>query len=108
MLINHQWLSNQKGQRTGVRTALVRQLVQVPLKASSQRREKHRLVSLMVRASASRVTDLVSVPPFGVDLFPGRDIPVTEKMVPQWLPCQAPGVIESALGRFGPVSVNCD
>ena len=26
----------------------------------------------------------------------------------QWLPCQAPGVIGSALGLVGPVSVYCD
>ena len=26
----------------------------------------------------------------------------------QWLPCQAPGVIGSALGSAGPVSVYCD
>ena len=26
----------------------------------------------------------------------------------QWLPCQAPGIIGSALGLVGPVSVYCD
>ena len=29
---------------------------------------------------------------FAVDLFPGWVIPVTYKLVLQWLPCQAPGV----------------
>ena len=41
-------------------------------------------------------------------LFLGRVIPVTQKLVLQWLPCQAPGVIGSALGLVGPVSVYCD
>ena len=40
--------------------------------------------------------------------FRGRVIPVTQKLALQWLPCQAPGVIESALGLVGPVSVYCD
>ena len=31
-----------------------------------------------------------------------------KKMALQWLPCQAPGVIGSALGLVGPVSVYCD
>ena len=29
-------------------------------------------------------------------------------MALQWLPCQAPGVIWSAMGLVGPVSVYCD
>ena len=41
-------------------------------------------------------------------IFPGRVIPVTYKLALQWLPCQAPGVIGSALGLVGPVSVYCD
>ena len=40
--------------------------------------------------------------------FRGRVIPVTSKLALQWLPCQAPGVIGSALGLVGPVSVYCD
>ena len=40
--------------------------------------------------------------------FRGRVIPVTQKLALQWLPCQAPGVIGSALGLVGPVSVYCD
>ena len=31
-----------------------------------------------------------------------------KKLALQWLPCQAPGVIGSALGLVGPVSVYCD
>ena len=34
--------------------------------------------------------------------------PVTSKLALQWRPCQMPGVIESALGLNGPVSVYCD
>ena len=41
-------------------------------------------------------------------VFHGRAIPVTSKLALQWLPCQAPGVIGSALGLAGPVSVYCD
>ena len=40
--------------------------------------------------------------------FRGRVIPVTQKLAFQWLPCQAPGVMGSALGLVGPVSVYCD
>ena len=42
------------------------------------------------------------------DFFRGRVIPVTPKLVLQWLPCQAPGVIGSSLELVGPVSVYCD
>ena len=37
--------------------------------------------------------------------FPGQVIPVISKVSLQWLPCQAPGVIGSALGLVGSVSV---
>ena len=33
---------------------------------------------------------------------------VTEQLALQWLPCQAPYIIGSALGQVGPVSVYCD
>ena len=49
-----------------------------------------------------------SVPFFAVDLFPGRVIPVTSKLVHHWLPSWASGVLASALGLVGPVSVYCD
>ena len=41
-------------------------------------------------------------------IFPGRVIPVTQKLALQWLPCQTPGIIGSALGLVDPVSVYCD
>ena len=40
--------------------------------------------------------------------FPGRVIPVNQKLALQWLPCQASGVIGSALGLVGQASVYCD
>ena len=46
--------------------------------------------------------------PAGDGIFPGRVIPVTQKLAFQWLPCQAPGIIGSALGLVSPVSVYCD
>ena len=38
-------------------------------------------------------------------IFPGRVIPVTSKLTLQWLPCQAPGILGSAVEL---VSVYCD
>ena len=67
----------------------------------------NRLVGLVVKTSASRTAHQASIPSFSVGIFPGRVIPVTPVAV-QWLPCQAPGVIGSALGMVGPVSVYCD
>ena len=46
--------------------------------------------------------------PLATGFFRGRVIPVTSKLALQWLPCQAPGVIGSALGLVGTVSVYCD
>ena len=68
-----------------------------------------RLVWPSGRASASRAEG----PRFESRLrrdffFRGRVIPVTQKLTLQWLPCQAPGVIGSALGLVCPVSVYCD
>ena len=54
----------------------------------------HHLAGLVVKASDG--------------IFPGQVTPVTYKMALQWLPCQAPGVIGSALRVVGPVSVYCD
>ena len=62
----------------------------------------------MVKASASRVVDLGSVPTFAVDLFPDRVIPVTSKCVLQGLSCQVSVVVMSSLGLVGQVSVYCD
>ena len=51
----------------------------------------------MVKASAPRAED------------PGFESRLREsKLALQWLPCQAPGVIGSALRLVGPVSVYCD
>ena len=61
----------------------------------------------MVRASASRTED----PGFESRLrgiFSGVVIPVTSTLALQWLSCQAPGVIGSALELVGPVPVYCD
>ena len=68
---------------------------------------KGRFVGLVVKASASGAED----PGFQSRLrrdFPGRVIPVSQKLALQLLPCQAPGIIESPLGVVGPVSVYCD
>ena len=40
--------------------------------------------------------------------FRGQVIPVTSKLALQWLPCQVPGVVGSALGLVGLVSVYYD
>ena len=41
-------------------------------------------------------------------ICPGRVIPVTRILALQLLPCQACGIIESALGLVCPASVYCD
>ena len=46
--------------------------------------------------------------PLAPGFFRGRVVPVTYKLAFQWLPCQASGVIGSALVLVGPVSVYCD
>ena len=55
------------------------------------------------KESASKEADLGSNSALAVDLFAGRVIPVTYKLVLQWLSCQAPGVVRSLLGLDGPV-----
>ena len=66
-----------------------------------------RLVGLVVRR-LPRERKIPGSNPACVGFFRGRVIPVTEKLALQWLPCQAPGVIGSALGLVSPVSVYCD
>ena len=66
------------------------------------------LVGLVVKASASRAEDPGFESRLRRDFVRGRVIPVTQKLALRWLPCQAPGVIGSALGLVGPVSVYCD
>ena len=68
----------------------------------------HRLGGLVVKASVSRAEDPGFESRLRRDFFRSRVIPVTLKLALQWLPCQAPGVIGSALGLVGPVSVYCD
>ena len=66
-----------------------------------------RLVGQVVKASASGAED----PGFESRLrgdFSGSSHTNDFKWVLQWLPCQAPGGIVSALGLVGPVSVYCD
>ena len=57
------------------------------------------------KASASIAAHLDSISAFAVDLFPGRIVAETQSSLTQWLPqwllCQAPGVIGSALRLVG-------
>ena len=57
---------------------------------------------------ASREGNRGSTPDVVVDLFLGRVMPVTSKLVLQCLLCQAPGATVPALGLVGQVSVYCD
>ena len=57
-------------------------------------------VGLVVKASASRAEDPGFEFRLRRDFFLGQSY--------QWLPCQAPGIIVSALGLVGPLSVYCD
>ena len=68
-----------------------------------------RFVGQVGKVSASRAADPGSNPAFAMGILPGRVLPVTfKKMALQWLPCQTPGFIGSALGLVDPVSVYCD
>ena len=67
----------------------------------------HRLVGLVVKASALGAED-PEFDPVCDRIFPGRVIPATETLALQWVPCQGPGVMGSALGLVGTVSVCCD
>ena len=65
------------------------------------------LAGLVVKASASGAED----PGFESRLwydFSASSHTSDLKLALQWLPCQVPGVIGSALGLVGPVSVYCD
>ena len=67
----------------------------------------HRLVGLVVKASASGGEDPGSNPT-GNGIFVGRVILVTKKLALQWQPCQVPGIIlfiGSALGLVGQCTV---
>ena len=65
------------------------------------------LVGLVVRRPP-RERKIPGSNPDCAGFFRSRVIPVTLKSALQWLPCQAPGVLGSALGLVGPVSVYCD
>ena len=67
-----------------------------------------RLVGLVIKASTLRTEDPVFESRLQLDLFPGWSHTVIYKLALQWLPCQAPGVTESALGLVVPASVYCD
>ena len=63
--------------------------------------------AVRVKSSASRAED----PGFDSCLrrdFSGSSHTGDLKLALQWLPCQVPGVIGSALGLVGSVSVYCD
>ena len=68
-------------------------------------REVNRLLGLVVKASASRAAnpELYSRLRCG-----GRLIPVTKTNGTPMLPRKSPGVLGSALGLVGPVSVYCN
>ena len=68
----------------------------------------YRLVGLVVRRPPRERKIPGSNPAFAGIFFRGRVIPVTLTLALQWLPCQGPGGIGSALGLVGPVSVYCD
>ena len=69
--------------------------------------DSDRLVGLVVKASASRAEDPGFDPACDRD-FSGSSHTSDQKLALQWLPCQAPSVIGSALGLVGAVSVYCD
>ena len=58
-----------------------------------------RLLGLVVKASASRVEVLGSIPTCDMGIFLDWVISVTSKLALQWLPCQAPGIIILWLGE---------
>ena len=87
--------------------ALVTSSCSSPLKSAFPFLCVHRLVGLVVRRPP-RERKVPGSNPACAGFFRGRVIPVTSKLALQWLPCQAPGVIGSALGLVGPVSVYCD
>ena len=58
------------------------------------------------KVSASRAADLGSIPAFSLWLSLGRVIPVTWRLIFQWLLCQMLGIIGSALALVGPIYVS--
>ena len=89
-------------------TAIVNMAIDWPHDRYTRVSHTHRLVGLVVKASAWRATD-----PGFYSRFLGGDfcrLKYTSdlKLELQWLPCQAAGNRGSALGFIGPVSVYCD
>ena len=81
----------------------------VPIDSSAIQGDRvDRLVGLVVKASVSGAEDPVFESRLRRDFFRGQVIPMIEKLALQWLLCQAPGIIGSAPGLVGPVSVYCD
>ena len=67
----------------------------------------NRLAGLVVKASASGAEDPGVESRLRRDFF-GSSHTSDIKLALQWLPCQAPGIIGSAIGLVGTVSVYCD
>ena len=67
----------------------------------------NRLVGLVVRRPP-REQNIPGSNPACTGIFAGSSHTSDLKIGTPWLPCQAPGVIGSALGLVGPVSVYCD
>ena len=76
--------------------------VQPSIPSSALDKLRDRLVGLVVGRPSREWKISGSNPAWRRDFFQGRVIPVTSKLALQWLPCQAPGVIGSALGQVGP------
>ena len=70
--------------------------------------ETDRLVGLVVKASSSRAEGPGFQSRLRRDFFGVESYQWLKNLALQWLPCQAPGVIGSALGLVGAVSVYCD
>ena len=66
------------------------------------------LLGLEARHPSGMRQAWVRVPPLPWDVFLCGFLPVTGQLELQWLPCKASGVIGSALGLVGLVSVQCD
>ena len=65
---------------------------------------EHSIVDLVVNATASRASDLGSIPAFAVGPFAWSNHTSDFNILTQWLPYQAPGVLGSALELVGPGS----
>ena len=83
----------------------------VPHGHSSEREISTALVDRLVGLVIRRLPRERKIPgsnPACDGIFSGSSYTNESKLALQWLSCQAPGVIGSALGLVGPVSVHCD